>query len=357
MITLELVLTTQCNLQCRYCFEHHSFAQHKQMSLEIALSAVKFSLDMCMAQHDPTLSIIFFGGEPLLMFPLIQEIVNYTRFIASHNIDIRFSISSNGLLLNEEIAKFLAENAVTMQLSIDGTPECQDRNRIFSTGDGTSSYFPKIFEYVDYYISKAVARPIFKMVVSPSNVDLFYQSIRFLCRPNCVVSYDIDFETKWTQASYDIYWEQLNMVIKDYNNIRQSNSTIEEVERFLKTFSNNGNPLIANICKAGTSHFAIDPNGDIFPCSRFLGKSNWCLGNLHDITQKLFIDPQTDATQGFSCAKLNCLFFPSCECKCLYVNQLKTGDIYNPSELQCLFQRSFFYACLKHIPFLINPNA
>lgn len=98
-------------------------------------------------------------------------------------------------------------------------------------------------------------------------------------------------------------------------------------------------------------------NGDIFPCSRFLGQNKWRLGKLHDVSFEVAVgSPITQQNaENFDCINRNCPFFHCCECKCLYVNQLKTGNIHKPSELQCLFQKSFFFACLNHVFLDVKP--
>ena len=152
--TLVLMLTTSCNLACRYCYEGREEGcappgdgqerpgavaggeAPREMSRESLRRGVAYLLDH--AGVNRNVSVTFFGGEPLLRFPLIRTAVGEARRMArERGKEISFSITTNGTLLTREIAGFLKENGVSVCLSIDGPREIHDRNRPYASGRGS----------------------------------------------------------------------------------------------------------------------------------------------------------------------------------------------------------------------------
>jgi sulfatase maturation enzyme AslB (radical SAM superfamily) len=118
--TLELVLTSQCNLRCGYCFENDK--KDGRMAWETA----KASLDTALASSQRDIAILFFGGEPALEFPTIRRSVEYVNAHRRRSQRPRFRVITNGLLLGPEELRFLDEQRVHVQLSFDGVPPAQD---------------------------------------------------------------------------------------------------------------------------------------------------------------------------------------------------------------------------------------
>lgn len=138
---MGLQVTQQCNFRCAYCdycasdFESQRDHSAKRMSVETALSAVDFFAKRCGNQEEPTIG--FYGGEPLLEFPLIKRVTEYAeeKLYAK---DLKFTITTNASLLTPEIAQFMAEHDFMLTISLDGTPETHDRSRRFaSNGKGS----------------------------------------------------------------------------------------------------------------------------------------------------------------------------------------------------------------------------
>jgi uncharacterized protein len=127
-VFLELMLTEACNLRCEYCWEPKAAARH--MSSETALRAV----DRLLANRDDDLHIFFFGGEPLLRLDVMREVVGEVR---RRGRKVHYSMTTNGTLLDEETAGFLAESGITYLLSLDGGREMHDRHRRTAAGEGT----------------------------------------------------------------------------------------------------------------------------------------------------------------------------------------------------------------------------
>lgn len=147
IMQMALQVTQQCNFRCAYCiygdsdFEFQREHSSKRMTLETALTAVDFFAARCGNQENITLG--FYGGEPLLEFPLIQEVVKYAeeKLYAK---DLSFTITTNASLLTPDIACFLCEHNFITVISLDGTPETHDRSRRFAkNGKGSFSVIRK----------------------------------------------------------------------------------------------------------------------------------------------------------------------------------------------------------------------
>ncbi len=147
LTTLTLVVTEQCNLRCRYCvysgmyhFERsHSF---RKMSAEIAFKAIDFFLNRC--KNSSKVFISFYGGEPLLNFELIKKCVEYTNARSKQiNKTVKYSITTNGTLLQRKILDFLIKNKIGLVISLDGPKDIHDRYRTFPDGMGS---YERIFQ-------------------------------------------------------------------------------------------------------------------------------------------------------------------------------------------------------------------
>lgn len=141
IMQMALQVTQQCNFRCAYCvycsgdFELQRDHSSKRMSIETALTAVDFFAARCGNQEQPT--IAFYGGEPLLEFPLIQEITKYAEE-KLYGKKLTFAITTNASLLTPDIARFFSKHNFITTISLDGAPETHDRSRRFAkTGKGS----------------------------------------------------------------------------------------------------------------------------------------------------------------------------------------------------------------------------
>ncbi|WP_194191476.1 radical SAM protein [Clostridium chrysemydis] len=159
-----LEMTSQCNLRCKYCIysEHYEFTETYRdckLSFETGRKALDYyfkNFDLIYKRHpNKKASIGFYGGEPLLNFEVLRQLVNYTNDRYSDKYEIIYNITTNGLLLNDEIIDFLVENKFAITLSIDGDKENHDRNRVRLNGEGSHDQIMKNYKnlkekYPDY---------------------------------------------------------------------------------------------------------------------------------------------------------------------------------------------------------------
>lgn len=275
-----------CNLGCEYCFASKgNFGGNRElMSFDIGKKAIDFLIKESGARHN--LEVDFFGGEPLMNFDVVKQIVNYARSIEKkHNKNFRFTITTNGILLDDEKIDFINREMSNVVLSIDGRKEINDRLR--KTVNGKDSY--------------SVIVPKFQKLVSQRGDKDYYTRGTF-------TKYNLDFtedvlhlaDLGFDQISvepvvsdprldYSINEEDLERVFAEYEKLAK---TILEKRKQGKSFNffhfmidlNQGPCVIKRLrgCGCGNEYVAITPNGDIYPCHQFVGEENWKMGNLID---------------------------------------------------------------------------
>lgn len=168
--TITLQVTQQCNLRCKYCaysglYETRNHSA-KKMSIEIAKRGVDFlishSLDL------DSINIGFYGGEPLICFQLIKDIVDYAEQQAFGK-NITYNITTNGTLFNDDNLNFLQDKSFHLMISIDGPAEIHDKNRVFaSSGSGTFSTIMENISYIKKHYPKLYSNITFNAVIDPT---------------------------------------------------------------------------------------------------------------------------------------------------------------------------------------------
>lgn len=284
-----LQVTQQCNFRCRYCVYSGEYINRSHSNRKMSLETAKKSIDFLYmhSQESNQLSIGFYGGEPLLEFPLIKQVIEYSRERLSPK-SLSFSITSNGTLLNDEIIKYLSENNVVLIISLDGPKEIHDTNRKFTGSD--SSTYDRIMNnlkdiracYPEYY--KKIA---FSVVIDPNN-DL--SCTRSFFHNNDLVK-DLYMATSLVDDSYrkesiktnHLFREQLeyeyfklllcklgiisekyvsNLISDRYYDIKRMNDELKATPVLSREWHHNGP------CLPGVQRLLVDVNGDLFPCER-----------------------------------------------------------------------------------------
>lgn len=348
MFTLELVLTEDCNMRCEYCFERRESTIYPIMSTDVLRAAILWAYEKCCTMGE-SLNILFFGGEPLLCMPKIKLAIDFLHEINKENVNAVFSISTNGTLLTKDIVKFFLKNNFILQISVDGPQRTQDLNRKMRNGKGSWDIVKSNCDSINLYCSQSKAPLTIKKIVTPNNVKTFAEDIIYLCRPNVVVSFDFNYEAEWTQEDYSTLYTQLDILISRYSEIICGGSEVREISSVVSGIVNQRMVYNAIYCGAGQTHFAIKPLGDIYPCSRFLHLPVYHIGNV--LNNNSVEDKAKDLLEynilQHKCAE-KCSLFRFCNCKCPYINELYTGNIYEPSNLTCLMWKSIINLCLKY---------
>ncbi len=273
-----------CNLACKYCFagegEYHG--ARGLMSFEVGKKALDF-----LAQNSGTrknLEVDFFGGEPSLNFEVVKKLVEYGRSIEkAAGKNFRFTYTTNGIILNDEIMEFCNKEMSNVVLSLDGRREVNDRMRTFRGGKGSyDNIVPKFQKFADsrgqkdYYIrgtythyNTDFAADILHMA------DLGFKEISI----EPVVA-DPKEPYALKESDLPVLLEQYEILAKE---MIKRNKKGEGFTFYHYMIDLDGGPCVVKRvsgCGVGTEYMAVTPNGDLYPCHQFAGDPNFLLGNV-----------------------------------------------------------------------------
>ena len=138
-MNFNIIVTSKCNLRCKYCYEGNN-KSHRDMNIDTANKAIDFIANM-IAQEETNRRnrVVFHGGEPMLNFGLIKFIKSRLDKIINGNYAIDYMTTINGTILNDEMIDFIKQNNIFLSISIDGTKEIHNQNRIYHDGKGSYS--------------------------------------------------------------------------------------------------------------------------------------------------------------------------------------------------------------------------
>ncbi len=272
-----------CNLRCEYCFASQGDFQgsREMMSLETGKKALEFLAKNSDKRRN--LEVDFFGGEPLMNFDVVKELVFYARELEKkYDKNFRLTLTTNCLLLNDEVNAFLNEHISNVVLSIDGRKETNDRMRKAINGSGSYEIIiKKIKKFIEsrgdksYYVRGTFTRK--NLDFSKDIIHLAKQDFYSLSMEPVVAERDKD---------YSIKYEDLPFIKKEYENLIDSmleDDTIPEFNFFHFNIDLENPPCAikrASGCGAGTEYISVTPKGEIYPCHQFVGNDKFIMGNL-----------------------------------------------------------------------------
>jgi uncharacterized protein len=274
-----------CNMRCEYCFaDEGAFAgERSKLSFETGKMAIDFLLKESGSRRN--LEIDFFGGEPLMNFDVVRDLVAYGRQEEQkYNKNIRFTITTNGMLLDEDKEKFINENMDNVILSIDGRPQVNDRMRKTVGGDGTYERIIKNYKRLAdnreglYYV---------RGTFTGYNLD-FVEDVKHLAEVGFA---NVSVEPVVTDESmeYAIRDEHIPAILNEYDKLADLYLDYAKDGRKFAFFHfnmdlNQGPCVIKRVsgCGAGTEYVAVSPEGDIYPCHQFVGEDSFKFGQIYD---------------------------------------------------------------------------
>ena len=275
-----------CNLNCSYCFASQGKYQGERaiMSYEVGKRALDFLVENSGTRRN--LEVDFFGGEPLMNFEVVKQLVAYARSIEKeHNKNFRFTLTTNGVLIDDDVIDFANKEMSNVVLSLDGRKEIHDRYRVDYAGNGSwDKIVPKFQKLVEarggknYYMRGTFthANPDFLNDIKQM-LDLGFTELSM--EPVVCASGD---PSELTQ-------EDLPVVMEQYEKLAE---LILERDREGKPFTFyhymidlTGGPCIykrISGCGSGTEYMAVTPWGDLYPCHQFVGDEKFRLGSIYD---------------------------------------------------------------------------
>lgn len=341
MITITLELNRDCNINCSYCYISGK-NKKTYMPLDIAIDSINFAHRKLISDNhaNKEICVDFLGGEPMLSIEMINRIVGYTKKLQSTTgIKFRYTITTNGTIMNDEILNILIDNKFDIKLSLDGKKEYNDFARKFSNGNGTYDMIKKNLKYFSRYQEEVKKYVQVSSVLTKNNYRAYYENVRHLVGDLGFrfVDLGINSSDKWDLCDFEIIEDQFKKVLDYYIFMKSINdyfswSIIEEAEYAFKS----EHRLYS--CGAGIISFYVKYNGDIFTCPS-------CFDNkfkLGDIKNGLFSDfhhyliKVKDLKDIDNDKCHNCELSKKCTVKGCFINNLIENESINiPREFSC----------------------
>ena len=334
-----------CNLRCRYCFAGAG-EYHGRNRCMLPVKTGKAALDWLvkMSGKRVNLEVDFFGGEPLMNFKAVQEIVAYGRELEKHhNKRFKFTTTTNGLLLNDEIIDFLNREMDNVVLSIDGRPEVHDRMR--PTPNGSGSYAHIIPQALRLAKSRGQQRYYVRGTFTAHNLD-FANDVLHLADAG-FEQLSIEPVVADSTCEYALRQEHLPKIFDEYESLAKEYLKRRKDGRWFNFFhfmvDLEGGPCLRKRltgCGAGNEYVAVTPEGDIYPCHQFVGREGFLMGSVLDGSFDTAIQQKFAANNVLSkeaCRTCWARFF--CSGGCAANAHLFHGDIGKPYDLECQMER------------------
>ena len=288
---LCLHIAHTCNLNCSYCFASQGkyHGDRAVMSFEVGKQALDFLIANSGSRRN--LEVDFFGGEPLMNFEVVKQLVAYARSIEKeHNKNFRFTLTTNGILIDDDVIEFANKEMSNVVLSLDGRKEIHDRYRVDYAGHGSwEKIVPKFQKLVEaregknYYMRGTFthANPDFLKDIQQM-LDLGFTELSM--EPVVCAEGDPSQLTR----------EDLPIVLEQYEKLAElmleRDKAGEPFTFYHYMIDLTGGPCIykrISGCGSGTEYMAVTPWGDLYPCHQFVGEEKFKLGNIWDgVTNK-----------------------------------------------------------------------
>ncbi|AAK80236.1 uncharacterized protein BJV85_001604 [Clostridium acetobutylicum] len=343
---LCLNIAHDCNLKCKYCFadEGEYKGCREIMSPEVA----KKSIDFVIKHSGPrkNIEVDLFGGEPLMAFDTIKQVVEYAKKEEKkYNKNIRFTMTTNATLLNDEIMDYLDKNMGNIILSFDGRKEVNDKVRVRADGTGSHDAILKNIKKMvarrdkskQYYVRGTFTR---------NNTD-FFEDVKYIADMGFkeisiepVVLPD-DHNLSLREEDIPQIFEQYDKLYKD---MIKRHKEGKEIKFYHFNIDINGGPCVykrISGCGAGHEYVSITPSGDVYPCHQFVGNEDFKMGTIYD-------DDNINKEMGNEFREAHIYNKPKCrECwarfycsgGCQANNYNFNGDMHIPYEIGCKMQK------------------
>lgn len=342
--SLCLNVAHDCNLRCSYCFasEGDFGCGRELMPLKTAKKSVDFLIEH--SGKIKNLEMDFFGGEPLMNWNVVKETVKYARSLEKkYNKNFRFTLTTNGILLDDEKIDFINDEIYDVVLSLDGRKEINDKYRITKTKKGSYDIvLPKFQKLISRRGNKSY---YVRGTYTKDNLD-FTKDVMHL--------YDLGFKNISMEPvlcdknfGSSVNKEDISKVLAEYENLCRELIKMKKSGKEINFFNFNidldkGPCVLKRLkgCGCGNDYVAITPNGDIFSCHQLVGENEFKMGNVNsgtfdDNIKKRFLN--TSIYHKEKCQ--NCWVKFYCSGGCAAKNYQHCGNIMIPFDINCEMQK------------------
>lgn len=340
-----LNVSHDCNLGCRYCFagKGHFGGPRALMSYEVGCRAIDFLLESSAGRRHCELD--FFGGEPLMNIETVKKLVTYGNSRAAQKSkEIKFTLTTNALLLNDKIIDFLNRENISVVLSLDGRPAVNDVMRPLAGGiKGSYEHIrPKITSLIEsrnnenYFVRGTYTREnldFSKDVLHLADLGYKYISVE------PVVGAPAE---EWSLREQDLpqLCQEYEDLVREYVSRLNSGKPFEFFHFNLDL--NNGPCLPKRLsgCGAGHEYMAVTPEGDLFPCHQFVGRENFKLGTVWEgVINQVIVDEFRGAHVYNKTKCRSCWAKFHCGGGCHANAELANGNIVEPYSVGCELEK------------------
>ena len=341
---LCLHIAHDCNLKCQYCFagegEYHG--RRALMSFEVGKKALDFLV--ANSGNRVNLEVDFFGGEPLMNWQVVKDLVSYGRSLEkTHNKKFRFTLTTNGVLLNDEILEFVNREMANLVLSIDGRKEVHDRMRPMAGGQGSYDLIlPKLIKAAEsrnqtnYYVRGTFTR--YNKDFAADILHLADLGFKQISVEPVVASKD---------EPYALREEDIPELLTEYDKLAaemiKRHKEGKDFNFFHFMIDLEGGPCVykrLSGCGSGTEYLAVTPWGDFYPCHQFVGNEDFLMGNVDDGIVRTDIRDEFKECNVYSKEKCrNCFAKFYCSGGCAANSYNFHGNIHDAYDIGCELQK------------------
>lgn len=339
-----LHIAHDCNLRCRYCFASTGDfgTGRKLMPFEVGKAAIDFLIEKSVGREN--LEVDFFGGEPLMNFGVVREIVEYARSREKEcGKNFKFTMTTNGLLLDDDIIDYLNKEMYNVVLSVDGRKEVNDTMRVRVDGSGS---YDKIIEKFKKLVRKRGDKEYYvRGTYTRHNLD-FTEDVMHLYEEG-FEQISVEPVMEKPEKEFAITEADLDRIYEEYDKLAERITQIKEKGGFINFFHfmidlDQGPCVVKRLrgCGSGNEYISITPDGDIYPCHQFVGHEEYKMGNIEEGTFHEEIKKEFAGSHVYSkpaCQECWAKFY--CSGGCNANNYIYNGDIHKAYELSCKIQR------------------
>ncbi len=342
---LCLHIAHSCNLNCSYCFASQGkyHGDRALMSYEVGKRALDFLVENSGTRRN--LEVDFFGGEPLMNFDVVKRLVQYARSIEKeHGKNFRFTLTTNGMLIDDDVIDFANKEMSNVVLSLDGRKEVHDRFRVDYSGKGSYDKIVPLFQ---------------KLVKARGNKNYYIRGTFTHYNPDFLNDIKQMLDLGFTELSMEpvvcapedesaLTKEDLPIVLKQYEDLAslmiEHRNKNEPFTFYHYMLDLKGGPCVykrISGCGSGTEYMAVTPWGDLYPCHQFVGEEKFKLGNVFDGINNLAVQNEFKSCNVYTREKCkNCWAKLYCSGGCSANAYHSTGNVNGVYEYGCeLFKK------------------
>lgn len=348
---LCLIISHDCNLRCGYCYaDHGTFGGEKKF---MGFRTAKESIDKLLDKNSNNF-ILFFGGEPFLNYPLMDDVVEYGN---RNGLNIKYATITNGTIINSSIKEFIYKNLFMFQISLDGPKDINDIQRYGSL----ESVHDRVLETMDQLRSMSYPLSI-KCTITKKSINKLNSIMGYLSTLGVdsigfaeasLLQKDSEFYISDTEYE-NCVTELSHILVRNLDGLASGNKTpiigpIFDILRSLTTKTRR-----VNLCSVGREYLAITADGDVYPCHEFVGIDEFKMGNVHDEDfpgesynniRNIFSKLNVYASEECSSCWARCLCGGGCALRSYICNK----DLSNPTKRRCIMVKSILEALLPEI--------